>query len=174
MITIRPNKMPRLWWLFPWSYARELHRAANAVKAYADQADRCVEMQIRIIEDYRAEVDKLKQDVTALSQSREHWMKKHDRAYEVAMHNEKVIREMEERYEQTLEGQLGKVLAVQESPASRFCRQYKAETGQDAIGHLSAKDMWELTSTLSKKNGGEMTWEELCAERSENIKNIKL
>ena len=61
-----------------------------------------------------------------------------------------------------------------ESPASHFCRQYKAETGQDAIGHLSARDMWELTSPLSKKNGGETTWEEFCAQRAEDIKNIKL
>jgi hypothetical protein len=39
----------------------------------------------------------LKAEVTRLSHSREHWIAKHDRAYEVAMHNERVIREMEER-----------------------------------------------------------------------------
>jgi hypothetical protein len=60
MTIIRPNKMPRFWWLCPWAYARVLHMSANALKAYADQADRTIEMQIRIIEDYRAEVEALK------------------------------------------------------------------------------------------------------------------
>ena len=97
MHIIKPDSMPRLWWLVPWSYARTLKTALNAMKAYADRADRTIEMQIRIIDNYREEAEKLKQEVTALAQSREHWIKKHDRAYEVAMHNEKVIREMEER-----------------------------------------------------------------------------
>jgi hypothetical protein len=58
--TIRPNKMPAFWWLFPWAYARTLHMSANAVKAYADKADRCVEMQLRIIEDKDREIATLK------------------------------------------------------------------------------------------------------------------
>ena len=76
MTIIRPNSLPRLWWLFPWSYARQLHRNCTALKALTDRLD---------------------DEVTALRQSREHWIAKHDRAYAVAMHNERVIREMEER-----------------------------------------------------------------------------
>jgi hypothetical protein len=34
--------------------------SANALKAYADQADRCVEMQVRIIEDKDREIAALK------------------------------------------------------------------------------------------------------------------
>ena len=60
MTIIRPNKMPAFWWLVPWAYARTLHMSANALKAYADKADRCVEMQIRIIEDKDHEIAMLK------------------------------------------------------------------------------------------------------------------
>ena len=97
MITIRPRTMPRFWWLCPWAYAKYLHSAATALKDYADQADRCVEMQIRIIEDKNAELEALSLKLAEAQQSRQHWIDKHDRAYAVAMHNEKVIREMEER-----------------------------------------------------------------------------
>ena len=60
MITIRPNKMPRLWWLFPWSYARTLHMSANAVKAYADRLDDLLDIQRGIIETKDAEIRMLK------------------------------------------------------------------------------------------------------------------
>jgi hypothetical protein len=63
--------------------ARQLHRNCNALKALADKTD--------------DENGLLRQEVTRLSHSREHWIAKHDRAYAVAMHNERVIREMEER-----------------------------------------------------------------------------
>lgn len=39
MTIIRPHTMPRLWWLFPWSYARTLHTAANALRALCDRQD---------------------------------------------------------------------------------------------------------------------------------------
>jgi len=76
MHIIRPDSLPRFWWLFPWSMARQLHRNANALKALTDKLDA---------------------EVTALRQSREHWIAKHDRAYAVAMHNERVIADMESR-----------------------------------------------------------------------------
>jgi hypothetical protein len=60
MITIRPNKMPAFWWLFPWAYARTLHMSANAIKAYADKADICIQMQARIIDDKDAYIRTLK------------------------------------------------------------------------------------------------------------------
>ena len=76
MLIIKPDSLPRFWWLFPWAYARQLHRNCTALKALTDRLD---------------------DEVTALRQSRQHWIAKHDRAYAVAMHNERVIREMEER-----------------------------------------------------------------------------
>jgi len=39
MLTIKSDSMPPLWWLFPWSYARQLYRNANALKALADRQD---------------------------------------------------------------------------------------------------------------------------------------
>jgi hypothetical protein len=97
MHIIEPNSMPRFWWLVPWAYARTLKTALVAMKAYADRADRCIDMQIRIADNYRAEVEHLKAEVTRLAHSRDHWLAKHDRAYAVAMHNEKVIADMEAR-----------------------------------------------------------------------------
>ena len=83
MTIIRPDSLPRLWWLFPWSMARQLHRNCNALKALADNTD--------------DENSLLRQEVTRLSHSREHWIAKHDRAYAVAMHNERVIADLESR-----------------------------------------------------------------------------
>ncbi len=67
MTIIRPNKMPAFWWLVPWAYARTLHMSANALKAYADQADRTIELQIRIIEDKNDEIEYLRQRVADLN-----------------------------------------------------------------------------------------------------------
>jgi hypothetical protein len=53
MTIIRPNSKPPFWWLFPWAYACELHRAANAVKAYADKADRDILHQKAVIESHK-------------------------------------------------------------------------------------------------------------------------
>ena len=83
MLIVKPDSLPRLWWLFPWSIARQLHRNCNALKALADKTD--------------DENRLLRQEVTRLSHSREHWIAKHDRAYAVAMHNERVIADMESR-----------------------------------------------------------------------------
>jgi hypothetical protein len=83
MTIIRPDSLPRFWWLFPWSIARQLHKNAVALKALAD-ADAVTNQA-------------LKAEVTRLSHSREHWIAKHDRAYAVAMHNERVIADMESR-----------------------------------------------------------------------------
>jgi hypothetical protein len=83
MLIVRPDSLPRLWWLFPWSIARQLHRNSTALRELADKTD--------------DENRLLRQEVTRLAQSREHWIAKHDRAYAVAMHNERVILEMESR-----------------------------------------------------------------------------
>ena len=60
MTIIRPNSKPPFWWLFPWAYACELHRAANAVKAYADRLDDLLDIQRSIIEDQAADIRLLK------------------------------------------------------------------------------------------------------------------
>lgn len=39
MLIIKPDSMPRLWWLFPWAYARQLHRNCVAIKALCDRQD---------------------------------------------------------------------------------------------------------------------------------------
>ena len=61
--TIRPNKMPRLWWLFPWSYARVLHMSANAVKAYADRLEDMLDLQSRTIKRQAADNAALRQRI---------------------------------------------------------------------------------------------------------------
>jgi len=58
--TIRPNKMPAFWWVFPWSYARVLHMSANAVKAYADRLDDILDIQRGIIDQQSSEIRALK------------------------------------------------------------------------------------------------------------------
>jgi len=60
MTIIRPNAKPPLWWLFPWSYARTLHMSANALKAYADRQDQCLEILRGVIEIKDAEIRTLK------------------------------------------------------------------------------------------------------------------
>ncbi len=61
--TIRPDKMPTLWWLVPWAYARTLHMSANALKAYADRLDDLLDLQRSIIEEQAADIRLLRQRV---------------------------------------------------------------------------------------------------------------
>jgi hypothetical protein len=65
MTIIRPDSLPRLWWLFPWSMARQLHKNAVALKAYGDRADRAIEMQIRIIDNKDQDIQALQARVRA-------------------------------------------------------------------------------------------------------------
>ena len=39
MITIKPDSLPPLWWLFPWTVCRQLHKNAVALKALSDRQD---------------------------------------------------------------------------------------------------------------------------------------
>lgn len=68
MTIIRPNAKPRLWWLFPWSYARTLHTAANALRALCDRQDRALEMQAHIITDQSEEIANLRRRVIELDE----------------------------------------------------------------------------------------------------------
>jgi hypothetical protein len=60
MTIIRPNTKPRLWWLVPWAYARQLHRNCNALRALADRLDDAVGLQERIISDQSEEIANLR------------------------------------------------------------------------------------------------------------------
>jgi hypothetical protein len=66
MTIIRPDSMPRFWWLVPWAYARQLHRNANALRALADRLDEAVTMQSHIISDQSEEIANLRQQVRFL------------------------------------------------------------------------------------------------------------
>ena len=83
MLIVKPDSLPRFWWLFPWSVCRQLHKNAVALRELCDKQG--------------SDADALKAEVIRLAHSRQHWMTKHDRAYAVAMHNERVIAEMENR-----------------------------------------------------------------------------
>jgi hypothetical protein len=54
--TIRPNKMPTFWWLFPWAYAQTLHMSANALKAYADRLEDILDLQRRTMAKQAADI----------------------------------------------------------------------------------------------------------------------
>ena len=53
MLIVRPNSMPRFWWLFPWSYARQLYRNCNALKTLSDKQDDLLRSQANTIADLR-------------------------------------------------------------------------------------------------------------------------
>ncbi len=63
MTIIRPHDKPALWWLFPWSYARTLHTAANALRSLCDRQDEVLEMRKDIIADQEREIERLKEIV---------------------------------------------------------------------------------------------------------------
>jgi hypothetical protein len=66
MTIIRPDSMPRFWWLVPWAYARQLHRTANALRALSDRLDDAVSLQERIIVDQSEEIANLRQHLRNL------------------------------------------------------------------------------------------------------------
>ena len=61
MNIIRPDRLPTLWWLNPWLTVRYLHRASNALKAYADKADNCIDLQAKLIREQSNEIKFLRQ-----------------------------------------------------------------------------------------------------------------
>jgi hypothetical protein len=66
MTIIRPDSLPRLWWAFPWSIARQLHRNAVALKAMTDRQDQAITMQAHIIVDQSEEIANLRQHLRNL------------------------------------------------------------------------------------------------------------
>ena len=69
MTIIRPNSMPRFWWLCPWAYAKTLHMSANALKAYADRLDDILDIQRSLIEQQSAEIRTLKLRIEELNEA---------------------------------------------------------------------------------------------------------
>lgn len=61
MNIIRPDSLPTLWWLNPWLTVRYLHRASAALKAYADKADTCIDLQAKLIREQSNEIKFLRQ-----------------------------------------------------------------------------------------------------------------
>jgi hypothetical protein len=52
MTIIRPDSLPRLWWLFPWSMARQLHKNAVALRQLADNQSTIITNQANILGRY--------------------------------------------------------------------------------------------------------------------------
>jgi hypothetical protein len=73
MTIIRPHTKPALWWLFPWSYARTLHTAANALRAMTDRQDQALTMQAHIIADQSEEIANLRQEISRLNDTANYW-----------------------------------------------------------------------------------------------------
>jgi hypothetical protein len=39
MLIVKPDSLPRFWWLFPWTVCRQLHKNAVALRELADRQD---------------------------------------------------------------------------------------------------------------------------------------
>jgi hypothetical protein len=83
MLVIKGTSLPRFWWLMPWTTARSLAETVAALKTYADRADAALKA---------SELARVQAE-----HSRLHWVAKAERAHAVAMHNERVILDMEKR-----------------------------------------------------------------------------
>ena len=73
MLIIKPDSMPRFWWLVPWAYARQLHRTANALRALSDRLDDAVGLQERIIADQSEEIANLRAEAGRLNDTINCW-----------------------------------------------------------------------------------------------------
>jgi len=54
MLIIKPDSLPRLWWLNPGGTAKTLNQAITALKPYADRIDDLIDIQSRVIDDQSA------------------------------------------------------------------------------------------------------------------------
>jgi len=73
MTIIRPNSMPRFWWLVPWAYARQLHRNATALKALSDRLDDALTLQSHVISDQSEEIANLRAEIGRLNDNVNYW-----------------------------------------------------------------------------------------------------
>jgi hypothetical protein len=67
MTIIRPDSLPRFWWLFPWSIARQLHKNAVALKAMTDRLDDALTLQSHVISDQSEEIANLRAEVNRIT-----------------------------------------------------------------------------------------------------------
>ena len=73
MLIVKSDSLPRFWWLFPWSMARQLHKNAVALKAMADRLDQAVIMQTHIISDQSEEIANLRTEAERLAGNVNYW-----------------------------------------------------------------------------------------------------
>ena len=73
MTIIRPDSLPRLWWLFPWSMARQLHKMVYALKAHGDLMDDALGIQARVISDQSEEIANLRTEAERLAGNVNYW-----------------------------------------------------------------------------------------------------
>ena len=73
MTIIKPNSKPRLWWLFPWSYARTLHTSANALRELSDRLDDALTLQSHVIADQSEEIANLRAEIGRLNDNVLYW-----------------------------------------------------------------------------------------------------
>jgi hypothetical protein len=73
MTIIRPDSMPRFWWLVPWAYARELHRNCNALRNLSDRLDDAVTLQNHVIADQSEEIANLRKEISRLNDNVLYW-----------------------------------------------------------------------------------------------------
>jgi hypothetical protein len=73
MLIIRPDSLPRFWWLFPWSIARQLHKNANALKAMADRLDDAMTLQYHVISDQSEDIANLRAEAERLAGAVNYW-----------------------------------------------------------------------------------------------------
>jgi len=66
MKILRPDHLPRFWWINPWTTALELHRIINALVEWGDLADHQLSIDSRVIQDQSAEIRKLRERVADL------------------------------------------------------------------------------------------------------------
>jgi hypothetical protein len=73
MLIIRPDSLPRFWWLFPWSVARQLHKNSTALREMADNQSTTITNQANIIGRYMVNNTVLKSQVVQLDQCMKYW-----------------------------------------------------------------------------------------------------
>jgi hypothetical protein len=39
MLIVKPDSLPRFWWLYPWTVCRQLHKNAVALRSLVDRQD---------------------------------------------------------------------------------------------------------------------------------------
>jgi len=64
----RDDMLPRFWWLFPWTAARELHRIAKASLEWGDEADSALAISSRVMREQSAEIRHLRRQLEDLNE----------------------------------------------------------------------------------------------------------